>query len=164
MDYGADANYENGVGMTPSHFAIWEGDAASTMLLLERGASVFPICKVDGMTPLDRSVDRKCFNIATMIVEYGATRMVKLPRAGARKSEALVEPVSENLMTVTLEEQDLLLSAFSGDLEKTRRLVQTELGHMVSALSGALHVADMRGLGDVVKFLLAKVRIQTRRT
>ncbi|MDD9908039.1 MAG: ankyrin repeat domain-containing protein [Rhodospirillaceae bacterium] len=70
LQHGAIVDPRDTLGQTPLHFAaIWNGDTATTVLLIARGADPNAIDK-DGNTPLSLAEDRLFDDLAALLRQY----------------------------------------------------------------------------------------------
>lgn len=80
IELGADVNARSLQGDTPLHFASSHGFLEGTRMLLEAGAresarsGTLKHYATNGTTPLEEALERSYFDIARVLVDYGASR------------------------------------------------------------------------------------------
>jgi 26S proteasome non-ATPase regulatory subunit 10 len=71
IEYGADVNSVDDLGLSPLRWAVDGSEAGVVRLLLDRGADV-NLKDAEGITPLRRALDKKRDEIAALLRDHGA--------------------------------------------------------------------------------------------
>lgn len=88
LQYGADVNLQDRIGLTPLYHAASAGNMAVVRLLLDNGADVNATNEI-GVTPLFAALARKRTRVATLLRQRGADELSQELANGVAMSVAL---------------------------------------------------------------------------